>query len=477
MYYVSVEQGQMLTGILEEKGVWGLWMFWPSLLGSAVVPLVIAPLWSKLDFITDNQFILFRFAGKSARFLHQFRSIYVGGIVVPFLISFHILAFSNVLQSYFSISHTMAVWLTGIILLLFALKNAYDVKMRTDAFHALLYFFSLVIAFYFLYQVSGGWDTSVQRFQMDDVTRTHLLPPKNQPQEWSLFFVFLGMQWWSAQLFDGGGPEMSRFTAIKGRFNVIKTAIFPVVLYLLLSVVVLMMVVMALSLKSSQAHEKGFIDSILIVVPSDWKPLILVGFFAMFITTTESLMNWGGSFLSIDLYKTYLAPGKSKWNMTFISFSSMILLSFIALLIALNNSSLKYLILIVFSISAGVAPVYILRWFWVRINAWTQLSAMIASCFFTLVGEFLKIKFPHLIESKFLDAYSIQFILVTLLTSIVWIVVTFLTDSEMTTDFKKFHSTNITTKKIIKEFSLALLIGIVLLLLNLVIVNCLFTNW
>jgi SSS family solute:Na+ symporter len=104
MYYVSVEQGQMLSGIIEEKGIWGLWIFWPSILGAAVIPIVFAPLWQKLDFITDNHFIVFRFSGRSARFLHQFRSVYVGGIVVAFLLSFHVLAFSRVVETWYNLS-------------------------------------------------------------------------------------------------------------------------------------------------------------------------------------------------------------------------------------------------------------------------------------------------------------------------------------------------------------------------------------
>jgi Na+/proline symporter len=68
MLQISMEQGQIYTGILEEKGLWGLWLFFPGLISAAIVPLVFAPLWSKLDFITDNQFILFRFSGKGAFF-------------------------------------------------------------------------------------------------------------------------------------------------------------------------------------------------------------------------------------------------------------------------------------------------------------------------------------------------------------------------------------------------------------------------
>ena len=474
MYYISVEQGQVITGILEEKGFWGLWIFWPSLLGAIVVPIVIAPLWEKLDFITDNQFILFRYFGKPARILHQFRSVYVGGFVVAFLLSFHILAFSHVVESYFFFSDTISVWLTGGVLLLFALKNAYDIKIRTDVFHALLYFISLVIAFYYLYHFSGGWNFSLQQFKATGLSKTDLLPPTKQPQEWGLFFVFLGVQWWSAQLFDGGGPEMSRFTSTKGRWNVIKAAILPILLYIILSIIILMMAVMAISMQSFNSSEKGFIEMIFTVVPAQWESTVFLGFFAMFITTSESIMNWGGSFLSIDLYKTYLFPSKSNRHYAFISFLSMALLCLIAVIIAYYSSSLKYLILIVFSISAGVGPVYILRWFWNRINAWTQLSAMIASCFFTLTCELLKFSYPGLFESIYFDAYALQFLIVSVLTILVWLSVTFLTKNEMNEEFIEFKRTNYPSNKVfIKQLILAFILGILLLLLNILAISVL----
>jgi SSS family solute:Na+ symporter len=474
MYYVSVEQGQVITGILEEKGLWGLWVFWPSLLGAMVVPIVIAPLWEKLDFITDNQFLLFRYFGKPARILHQFRSVYVGGFVVAFLLSFHILAFSNVIESCFFVSHTFSVWIAGGALVIFALKNTYDLKIRTDVFHAILYFLSLVIAFYFLVDYSGGWNTSLQEFKSTGLSKTSLLPPNDKPKEWGLFFVFIGVQWWSAQLFDGGGPEMSRFTATKGRWNVIKAAILPVILYIVLSILMIMMAVMTISLQSSNSSEKGFMEMIFKVVPKEWESAVFLGFFAMFITTSESIMNWGGSFLSIDLYKTYLFPSKSKKHYTLISFLSMALLCLLAAIIAQYSFSLKYLILIVFSISAGVAPVYILRWFWNKISAWTQLSAMIASCVFTLVCEFLKLRIPWLFNSFYFDAYTIQLLLVTVLTTVVWLAVTFLVKSEMNQKFIDFKRSNYPSRvQLVKLIFLALSLGFILLILNVLLISIL----
>jgi Na+/proline symporter len=479
MYYVSVEQGQVLTGIIEEKGIWGLWIFWPSFLGSLVVPIVLAPLWSKLDFITDNQFILFRFSGKSARILHQFRSIYVGGMVVTFLLSFHILAFSRVLETYYDFSQTNAVWLIGVVLALFALKNSFQLKIKLDGFHALLYFIGLSISFYYLYHASGGWSSSVLHFQDGNLSKTALFPPNNAQHEWGLFFVFLGIQWWSAQLFDGGGPEMARFTATKGTWNVIKASILPVILYTILSLIILSMAVMAISLQKSTASEAGFIEMIFKVVPDGLSSICLLGFFAMFISTSESLMSWGGSFLTIDFYKTYLSINRTEKHYAFISFLTMVLLTVTAVIIAQNSSSLQFLILVVFSISAGVAPVYILRWFWMRINAWSQLSAMLSSCFATLFCEFYKLQYPQSFQYTYLNPFAVQMIVVTSFTTIIWLTSTFLTKKDTKQTINKFlailPSKQIITKQLILAFSL----GLLLLLFNLGLLYCLlnFNTW
>jgi SSS family solute:Na+ symporter len=473
MYYISVEQGQVLSGIIEEKGLWGLWIFWPSILGAAVIPVVFAPLWQKLDFITDNQFILFRFSGKSARFLHQFRSLYVGGIVVSFLLSFHVLAFGRVVETWYSIPQQQAVTVVGIVLTIFALKNSFNVKIKVDGFHALLYLIGIGIAFYFVFHASDGWSAAVSHLESTGKGKLDLFPPTALKDEWGLFFVFLGVQWWSSQLFDGGGPEMARFTATKGPLSAMKAALFPIIIYSLLSLAMLVMVVLCLSLQSTVGHEAGFIEVIHAVVP-DWiKPLCLIGFFAMFISTAESLMNWGASFLTIDFYKTYLSPTKSERHYSFVSFGSMALLSLFAVVIALNSASLKQMILIVFSISAGVAPVYVLRWFWLRINAWSQITAMIASSLCTLTFHVLHELFPGQLKFNFLNEFSVQVLTSTLFTTIAWLTVTFLTPKDEESVLYNFSRILPPKSEVIKRFGLAFTVGIVLLLLNLVALSLL----
>lgn len=474
MLQLSMDQGQVYSGIIEEKGLWGLWLFFPGLICAAVVPMVLAPLWSKLDFITDNQFILFRFSGRGARFLHQFRSIYVGGLVVSFLLGFQVLAFSRILEIYYGFTSQTAIYITALLLILFALKNSLQLKLKLDIFHSIIYGISLFLIFYYVYYASGGWENTLTKFNNENPYKSNLLPPNELTQEWNLLFVLLGIQWWSAQLFDGGGPEMSRFTATKGKWNVIKASLMPIILQLFLSILVIMLSVMTISMQDTPESEVGFIKGIFNAVPEWIAPFCVLGFFAIFITTAESFLNWGASFLVVDLYKTYIQKNRTENHYTKLSFGSMAMLSALALIIALNISNLQNIIKVIFSISAGVAPIYILRWFWMRINAWSQLSAMLSSGICTLIFHVYLSTYPDAFRLSPMDAYSWQLIFVTTSTTFVWLSVMLLTPPDNSATINRFRDILPPKKQLLKSFTLALLIGISFLCLNLLLLKWVF---
>ena len=139
----------------------------------------------------------------------------------------------------------------------------------------------------------------------------------------------------------------------------------------------------------SMPGELAYVSSLFNLLPSYSKDIVFLGFFAMFITTAESLLNWGASFLVIDAWNGWLNPNKKQKEHRSFSIVMMLALSLLSVLVALNVSNLLELIKITFSISAGVAPVFILRWIWFRINAWSQLSAMLSSGVFTLIYPYL----------------------------------------------------------------------------------------
>ena len=188
--------------------------------------------------------------------LHVFRSVYVGVVVTSILISFHILAFSRVLEVFFSVDRSIAILLSGTAVLLFALKNRLTSKMHTDVLHSILYFVALVIVFWFTFDNQQDWQSMLESIRLDHPETVALFPTQNDTDGWMLLIAYLGIQWWSAQLFDGGGPEMKRFAAAKSKWDTIKTALIPVLINTVLFFVFLGMGMMVFA----QTHYSGEIE-------------------------------------------------------------------------------------------------------------------------------------------------------------------------------------------------------------------------
>jgi Na+/proline symporter len=462
MLYLSAEQGQLLTGIIAQHGMQGMWMVWASCLGAFVVPMVFAPLWQKLDFITDNQFLLFRFPGKSGKALHLFRAIYVGGLVVSLLICFHILGFSRVIQTYFELDPTTSILITGAVLCLFALKNIFDIKLKMDILHFALYLIGTCVILYSVYMVSHGGDAFLSFFERHP-EKKQLLPNSNNTSDWFSLIVFIGIQWWSCSLFDGGGPEMARFTATKDKKNSIRSGLFPILISIVMGFLMVGQIILLLGVSPGQENgEILYVERIFQLVPEALKSIVLLGFFGMFITTAESLLNWGASFLTIDAYKTYVEPQASEKKIRTASFMAMILLSVLSTLFALQIDSLQSLMKITFSIAAGVAPVYILRWVWFRINAWSQISAMFSSAVCTII-------YPKIHDIFLLSNYPMEesrVVVVTLITTFIWVITTFATPNQSEVIRLKMMPVIENKKTFLRQFVSALSFGLLLLLLS-----------
>jgi Na+/proline symporter len=221
------------------------------------------------------------------------------------------------------------------------------------------------------------------------------------------------------------------------------------------------LLVLGLSVENGN-QEIQYIERIFGVVPEALKSIVLLGFFGMFITTAESYMNWGASFLTMDAYKIYIQPKASEKRIRLVSFTSMLLLSLLSLVFAWQIESLQSLVKITFSMAAGVAPVYILRWIWFRINAWSQLTAMISSALFTLL-------YPELHEfSPFKDfpMEESRVLVVTILTTLIWLIVTFITPNQQAEVRLQMMPILESRKVFMKRFAIALILGLILLLVT-----------
>lgn len=460
MLFLSVDQGQLISGIISEHGMQGMWMVWAGNLGVFVVPLVFAPLWHKLNFSTDNQFILFRFPGKAGIWLHRFRAIYVGGLVVTLAVSFHLIGFARVIQVFYGLSLFQSTCIGGGIMLLFAIKNVLDIKLKLDVLHTVLFIISFFAVVFFVGK-AFIFEKDWMKFLVEHPAKRSLFP--NNSSAWFSMFIYLGVQWWSCYLFDGGGAETSRFTAVKTPKDAIKAGLTPILISFLLSFFMVIHVVALLGYsKHSMPGELAYVSSLFNLLPSYSKDIVFLGFFAMFITTAESLLNWGASFLVIDAWNGWLNPNKKQKEHRAFSIFMMLALSLLSVLVALNVSNLLDLIKITFSISAGVAPLFILRWIWFRINAWSQLTAMLSSGLYTLCYPLFHYYSPW----NHLPMEESRIIEVTILTSLTWILVTFTTAAD-TRETERTMLPIIGTKTLmVQRLFLAILLGITLTLVT-----------
>lgn len=456
MLFLSVDQGQLISGIITTHGMQGMWMVWAGNLGVFVVPIVFAPLWHKLNLSTDNQFILFRFPGNAGLWLHRFRAIYVGGLVVTLAISFHLIGFARVIEVFYRIPQTQSILIAGGIMVLFALKNVLDIKLKLDVLHTTLYIGSFALIVFFVSK-TFIFEKDWMKFFIENPTKKSLIPQNSS--SWFSMIIYLGVQWWSCYLFDGGGAETSRFTAVKTSKDAIKAALTPVAISFVISFFMIIHVIALLGNTTTQLNgEMSYVNALLNIIPFELTDLIFLGFFAMFITTAESLLNWGASFLVIDTWVGWF----KKQSSTEISMLTMVLLSGFSIAVALNIKDLQQLIKITFSISAGVAPVFILRWVWFRINAWSQLSAMSSSGFLTLC-------YPLIHDLTPLSTFPLEesrILFVTLFTTLTWVLVTFLTPNQSEAIETRMNSIIPKKRIIFYRLGTALLLGVFLTLIN-----------
>jgi len=205
--------------------------------------------------------------------------------------------------------------------------------------------------------------------------------------------------------------------------------------------------------------EAFYIEVAFKYLPTGFKAVVAIAFLFSFVTTLENIINWGGGLLTVDIIKRYLYTGGSDRQYRYLSFMTMLLVSGISLIFAFNSEKLFNLQKFIFSISAGVAPVFLLRWFWWRINAWTQISAMASSLIYTLLFDNLysmHVGFKGLIDSvchaTLLDYDPLKLIILTAAVVVTWLTTMYCTEPVAKEQLRIFYKTTGTGGIWPKEF-------------------------
>ena len=451
-----------VTGLVAAHGLAGNWFWWAFALGGMFTVFVYAQLWRRTGVLTDVELIELRYGGPAAALLRGFRSIYVALLVNSIIIGWVTGAMLTVLKV-LVLDETSGQAGTAsedwyIIIGMLAAVGAYSTLSGlwgvaiTDVIQFVLAMGGCVVLAVVSVDQIGGIEALKSavstKFESGEQAFA-FLPSVSGDQALMTLDVFLLMlfvQWWATWYPGaepgGGGYVVQRMASCKDeRHSLLATLWFQVAHYCVRPWPWLMIAFVALAsydLPSMENPGEGFALVIRDFAPAGLRGLMLVTFFAAFMSTISTQMNWGASYLVNDLYKRFIKPDATEQHLTRMSrLASLVVLvagavaSFLMVDVSVDQAW-KFLA----ALGAGTGAVFMLRWFWWRINAWTEISAMVASLgvFFTL--QWLAAQSD---EESLLRVSEYQMAIVALITIATWLLVTLLTPPEAAEKLVSFY--------------------------------------
>ncbi|WP_418511137.1 sodium:solute symporter family protein [Corallibacter sp.] len=454
----STDTPNLVTDIVRTNGVSGNWVWWAFLLTGLLTVFVYAKLWRKSNVTTDIEFYELRYGGKPAKFLRSFRAVYLG-------IIFNILAMAGVTLAAIKIGGIMlglepwqTVVVAGLVTVVFSALGGFKGVVYTDF---ILFFTAMagaIGAAYYLVGLPeiGGLEKLLAHENVTD--KLSLLPDfSNTEALITLLIIPLAVQWWSSWYPGaepgGGGYIAQRMLAAKNEnhaigatffFNIMHYALrpWPWIIVALASLVLFPDIASIHKAfpnvaESKLGHDLAY-SAMLTKLPAGLLGLVLASLAAAYMSTISTHLNWGSSYVVNDFYKQQINKDASEKELVTVGRISTVVLMVLSALLALVLQNALQLFDIILMFGAGTGLIFILRWFWWRINAWSEISAMLVSGVVSMVLTFTSLGEVLFGIDGVLPAWA-KFPFIVLITTIAWIVVTYLTPAENTSVLQSFY--------------------------------------
>ncbi|MBL4854041.1 MAG: Na+:solute symporter [Robiginitomaculum sp.] len=447
----AADTPNLVTGLVRENGVAGNWGWWAFLLTGMISAFVYAKLWRRLGVVTDIEFYERRYSGKPAAALRGFRAVYIGvffNIMVMANVTLALIKYSNVL---FGVSPEIVVLVAGLITVTLSVSGGLLGVLVTDFFLFILSMVgALFVAWFAVNHIEvGGLAQMMQAPELID--KTSFFPDFSDPNQYvPILLIPLLIQWWSAWYPGsepgGGGYIAQRMLAAKDENHATGAAVFfniahyalrpwPWILVALASLIVFPDLE---SMGTALPHvDKSLIQNdlaypaMLTFLPTGLLGLVVASILAAYISTMSTMLNLGASYVVNDVYGRFINKTASEKRKVRVGQLVTIVLMVGVALLALKLESATQGFRLLLAVGAGTGLLFFLRWFWHRINAWSEISAMVFSLGVAFGLEFYGPE--HLqIWQKF--ALSVG------LTTFGWMAVTLLTPPTNAATLKKFRA-------------------------------------
>jgi Na+/proline symporter len=434
----------VVTGLVARNGIAGNWIWWSFVFSGMLTVFFYAKLWRRAGVLTDVEFAEIRYSGKPATFLRTFRAIYLGIPMNLIIMGWVNLAIVKIMMAVLGVTKIEALIFVVVIMFITAsissLSGLWGV-LWTDMFQFVLKMGMVILLAVYADKATGGMDVLVSKLQAIDNTRSSsssilsFVPDLNSV--WMpliTFFVYIAVNWWAswypgAEPGGGGYVAQRIFCAKNEKHSLLATLWFNIAHYALRPwpwvIVALVAVVRYQNDPAFHADpESGYIRILISDLPSYFRGLMLAAFAAAYMSTIGTQLNWGASYLVNDVYRRF-TPGKEEKH--YVKFSQLVtmLLMIASAVVTFYMDSIGGAWRFLMALGAGTGLVYILRWFWWRINAWSEISAMIAAFITSVV-----LQFGFNFDEGNPEQFAYLLLITVSITTVVWLAVTYLTAPE-----------------------------------------------
>jgi Na+/proline symporter len=458
----------VVTGLVSAHGVAGNWLWWNMLMSGMLTVFFFARLWRRAHVMTDVEFAEIRYSGRPAAALRGFRALYLAIPINLIILGWVTKAMIKILTISLGLrdvnllgfnvpGEVIAVGICFIITVAYSAGAGMWAVLWTDLVQFVIKMSAVVVLAVYAVRAVGGMD------KLKDGLTTHfgsadaalsVLPVKMTPNgieayPWMPLLalgVFLSVQWWAAWYpgaEPGGGGYVAQriFSAKTERDGVLATLFFNVAHYAIrpwpwIITGLCTVLLYPAGIGPTHDHEAAYVQAFVDLLPTPWRGFMMAGFAAAYMSTVGTQLNWGASYLVNDFYKRFLnrtATEKhyvaiSRWATIFLFLASAVVTHYLGTI----EGAWKFLL----ALGSGTGLVLILRWYWWRINAWSEISAMIASFVVSIAAI-------NIIKPRFaagdLRADAWVMLVTVAVSTVVWLGVTFATKPEPDRVLESFY--------------------------------------
>ena len=463
-----------ITEFVRGPGIWQNWFWWNLLMGSLLSVFLFSRLWRRAEILTDNELLELRYSGKPAAFLRAFKAGYFAILYNFIVMGWVINAMASVVSVMLNMDKWTAVWLCVIIALVYAILSGFWGVVVTDLVQFVIAMFGSIALAIIALNYVGGMEVLLSKLNellgSDVVTDNTLkfIPPIPDTgvatqtfweSPFSKFLIFISVMWWSHHGTDGGGYIIQRMSSAKNeRHALLATLWFNIAHYalrvwpwIIVAVVSIVMFPIIPSEYSELGVKAGYPLVMNTLLGPGLKGILIVSFLAAFMSTIDTHLNWGVSYLINDVYKRFFKPNESERHYVLVGKIMTVILMILAAFTALKMQSISKAWEFIFAMGAGIGLVLILRWFWWRVNAWSEITALATSIVITISFEiiaYFQTINNNLEYSLFGSAPSIfgmslqvhhKLMIIVPIAIIAWVTVTFFTEPEPMTKLESFY--------------------------------------